>query len=37
MEAAGLSVRPFPDEGLRITVAEPEANDRVIEVLGSLV
>lgn len=37
MELAGLSVRPFAEEGLRITVAEPEANDRVIEVLGSLI
>lgn len=36
-EKAGLSVRPFPNEGLRITVAEPEANDRVIQVLESVV
>lgn len=31
-EAAGITVRPFPGEGVRITVAETEANDRVIEV-----
>lgn len=37
MEEAGLSVRPFAEEGLRITVAEPEANDRVIQVLGALI
>jgi histidinol-phosphate aminotransferase len=32
-EAAGVAVRPFPD-GLRITVAESEANDRIIRVLA---
>lgn len=37
LEEAGLSVRPFPNEGLRITIAEPEANDRVIDVLSGLV
>jgi histidinol-phosphate aminotransferase len=31
-EAAGITIRPFPGEGVRITVAETEANDRVIEV-----
>ena len=31
-EATGVAVRPFPD-GLRITVGETEANDRVISVL----
>jgi len=31
-EEAGVAVRPFP-EGLRITVGETEANDRVIAVL----
>ena len=35
-EDAGLSVRPFPGEGIRITVAEPDANDRVIQVLEQL-
>ena len=33
---AGLSVRPFPGEGARCTVGEPEANDRLIEVCGRL-
>jgi histidinol-phosphate aminotransferase len=31
-EAAGITVRPFAGEGVRITVAETPANDRVIEV-----
>jgi len=31
-EAAGLSVRPFAGEGVRCTVAETEANDRLIRV-----
>jgi histidinol-phosphate aminotransferase len=34
-EAAGITIRPFPGEGVRITVAETEANDRVIEVARS--
>lgn len=33
-ESAGIIVRPFAGEGVRITVAESEANDRVIEVAG---
>lgn len=33
-EAAGIIVRPFAGEGVRITIAETEANDRVIEVAG---
>ena len=31
-EDAGITVRAFPGEGVRISVAEGEANDRVIEV-----
>jgi histidinol-phosphate aminotransferase len=31
-EAEGLSVRPFPGDGARCTVAETEANDRFLEV-----
>ncbi len=31
-EEAGITVRPFAGEGVRITIAEPEANDRVIAV-----
>ncbi len=34
-EAAGLTVRAFPGEGVRITIAEAQANDRVIEVVRS--
>ena len=38
--AAGLSVRPFAvgddQDGIRITVGEPEANERVLEVAGTL-
>jgi len=30
-DAAGLSVRPFEGEGVRITVGEPEANERLVE------
>ncbi|MFR9725708.1 histidinol-phosphate transaminase [Streptomyces sp. MS19] len=33
-EAAGVTVRPFLGEGVRITVAEPEANDIVLRVAG---
>lgn len=32
-ELAGVAVRPFP-EGIRITIAETEANDRIISVLS---
>jgi histidinol-phosphate aminotransferase len=33
---AGLAVRPFAGEGLRISVAEPEATDRLVELLESI-
>ena len=33
-EASGLVVRPFPGEGCRITIAEAEANDRLVRVAG---
>ena len=36
-DAAGITIRAFPDEGVRISVAEEEANDRVIDVGRSLV
>ena len=36
-DAAGITIRAFPDEGVRISVAEKEANDRVIDVGKSLV
>ncbi len=32
-EEAGLVVRPFVGEGARVTVAEPEANDRLVQVV----
>ena len=35
-EDAGITVRAFPGEGVRISVAEEEANDRVIEVARRL-
>lgn len=35
-EEAGITVRPFAGEGVRITIGEPEANDRVIEVARAL-
>lgn len=31
-EAAGVTVRPFQGEGVRITVGEPEANDIALAV-----
>ncbi len=31
---AGLSVRPFEGDGVRVTIAETEANDRLVEVAG---
>ena len=31
---AGLAVRPFADEGVRVTIAEQVANDRFLEVAG---
>jgi histidinol-phosphate aminotransferase len=31
-DEAGLMVRPFADEGVRVTIGEPEANDRFIDV-----
>ncbi|WP_449283891.1 histidinol-phosphate transaminase [Leucobacter sp.] len=36
LEAAGLIVRPFPGEGLRATIAETEANNRLISVAPRL-
>lgn len=36
-EDAGITVRAFPGEGVRISVAEVEANDRVIEVASGLI
>ncbi len=37
LEEHGLLVRPFPGEGLRATIAETEANDRLIEVVSQIV
>ena len=34
--AVGLSVRAFPDEGIRISIGERLANDRVLEVCAAL-
>lgn len=36
-EAAGITIRPFAGEGVRITIAETEANDRVIAVAGEFI
>jgi histidinol-phosphate aminotransferase len=33
-EAAGVMVRPFPGEGARVTIGEPEANDILLAVAG---
>ena len=34
-DEAGLSVRPFAAEGVRITIGEPEANARLIDVAAA--
>lgn len=34
-DALGLSVRPFAGDGVRISIGEPEANDRIIELAGT--
>ena len=33
-DAEGLTVRPYLTDGVRATIAEPEANDRLVEVAG---
>ncbi|CAN5417841.1 histidinol-phosphate transaminase [soil metagenome] len=33
-DTAGVTVRPFAGEGVRVSIGEPEANDRMIEVAG---
>ena len=33
--AAGLLVRPFAGDGMRISIGEPAANDRILEVAGA--
>lgn len=35
-EAAGVMVRPFAGEGVRVTIGETEANDRLVEVASRL-
>ena len=35
-EAAGIVVRPFGDEGVRVTIGEPEANDALLAVATAL-
>ena len=34
-DEAGLSVRPFGEEGVRITIGEPEANTRLLELAAA--
>lgn len=34
-EAAGVTVRPYASDGVRVTIGEQEANDRVLEILRS--
>ncbi|HET6653667.1 MAG TPA: histidinol-phosphate transaminase [Nocardioides sp.] len=36
-EVAGLTVRPFAGDGVRVTVGEPEANDRLLEVTAAFI
>lgn len=33
-DEAGLMVRPYPPEGVRVSIGEPEANTRFIELMG---
>jgi histidinol-phosphate aminotransferase len=35
-DAVNLAVRPYGDEGVRVTIGEPEANDRFLEVTRAL-
>lgn len=35
--AAGITVRPYAGDGVRATIAEREANDRIIEVAGAFI
>lgn len=35
-DAAGVSVRPFPGDGARVTIGEPEANDIFLKVAGGM-
>ena len=34
-ESAGVTVRPYASDGVRVTIGEKEANDRVLEILRS--
>jgi histidinol-phosphate aminotransferase len=34
-ESAGVTVRPYAPDGVRVTIGEQEANDRVLEILRS--
>lgn len=36
-EAVNLAVRPYGDDGVRVTIAEPEANDRLLSVTRDFV
>lgn len=35
-EAAGVMVRPFGDEGVRITIGTPEENDHLLKIVGGI-
>ena len=34
-EEAGIVVRPFAGDGARVSIGEPEANDRIIQVAAA--
>jgi histidinol-phosphate aminotransferase len=36
LDGHGLTVRPFPGDGVRISVGPQEANERVVEVMAGL-
>jgi histidinol-phosphate aminotransferase len=35
VQAEGVSVRPFPGEGVRVTIGEPEANNLFLKVASA--
>jgi histidinol-phosphate aminotransferase len=34
-DATGVSVRPYPPDGVRVTIAEPDANDAFLAAAAS--
>jgi len=36
MERKGVVTRPFPGEGIRVTISTPDENDRFLDTLGTV-